>query len=82
MVRDVPSLLGVCDLPIFWSSPNPSNRNPTAVMHECEKSAIASYELEMSEFVSSFAWVGRASAICFRILSVLSGSFAMVRSVR
>lgn len=39
---------------------------------------MASYELLKSELVSSFGCVGKASAICLRILSVLRGSFAIL----
>jgi len=46
-------------------------------MHACANKAMASYELLKSEPVSPFTWVGRASAMCLRMLSVLSGLFAM-----
>lgn len=59
----------------------PTNLNPTAIMHACEKSAIASYELLKSDPVSPLVCVGTASAICERILSVLRGLAAMVGRV-
>jgi len=51
-------------------------------MHAWEKRAIASYELLRSEFVSPFAWVGSASAMCLRMLSLLRGLFVMMNYVR
>lgn len=47
-------------------------------MHECVKRAMASLELLMSEVVSPFSWVGRASAIPCRMFCGLRGLLAMM----
>lgn len=65
-------------IPIFWPSLYPTNLNPTAIIHACEKRAMASYELLKSDPVSPLVCVGMAFAICESMLSVLRGLVAMV----
>lgn len=65
-------------IPIFWSSLKPSRRKPRLAMHAWAKRAMASAELLISELVSSFSCVGRASAMPCRMLCGLRGLFAMV----